>query len=141
MNVTSVTKQTYLALYELFGGVINQARINYVTSMLCSYAATWHTRVTQGYSCNDVRLDLTIARLLQCPVTFPRLILHPPRIGELTHTRPGKSGTYLDLHVGGVRQRAALVSTLLILKDLLEPLRSEQTYHEETTTTTVYKNY
>src|SRR3569623_1100074 len=46
--VTSMTKHTYLALYELFGGVINQACINYVTSILCSYAATWRTRIPEG---------------------------------------------------------------------------------------------
>ena len=46
--VTSMTKHTYLALYELFGGVINQASINYVTSILCSYASTRRTRAPKG---------------------------------------------------------------------------------------------
>ena len=46
--VTSLTQHTYLALYEVFGGVINQASINYVTSILCSYASTRRTRVTAG---------------------------------------------------------------------------------------------
>ena len=39
--VTSMTKHTYLALYELFGGVINQASINTVLIRLNpAYART-----------------------------------------------------------------------------------------------------
>ena len=58
--VTSMTKHPYLALYELFGGVINHTSINYVTSILCSYAATWHMREPEGeLTGDDVRLNLT----------------------------------------------------------------------------------
>src|SRR3569833_2943063 len=60
--VTSMTKHTYLALSELFGGVINLASINYVTSILCSYASSRRTRAPEGYLTGDyVRLYLTKA--------------------------------------------------------------------------------
>ena len=85
--VTSMTKHTYLALYELFGGVINQACINYVTLMLCSYAATLHTREPEGELTGDyVPLDLTIAHTSQCPVTRPQVILLPPEDRKLRDT-------------------------------------------------------
>jgi hypothetical protein len=66
--VAVLTKHNHSELYEHYGGVINQTSINYVTSM-CSYASTRHTRETRRLTTgDDVRLDLTIAHLSQCPV-------------------------------------------------------------------------
>jgi hypothetical protein len=93
--IAMLTKHNHSVLYELFGGVINQACINYVTSILCSYASTRHTCRTWGLTRDDVRLDLTIAHLSQCPVTTPRLILHPPRIGNLRDTTDHEETTTL----------------------------------------------
>ena len=61
--IAVLTKHNHSVLYELFGGVINQSSINYVTSIR-SYAATWHNKLNpRVITGDDVRLDLTSAHL------------------------------------------------------------------------------
>lgn len=94
---------------------------------MCSYAATWHIRRTQRLTTrDDVRLDLTIAHLSQCPVTTPRLILHPPRVGNIQGTyTTAEIRHILDLHVGDYTSACCGRSALLLQKFSLEPLYSD----------------